>query len=144
LGIATFCLALSSGYVFNLFKKNNTLLLLPLLVLIIAANVQFFKGDIWYQVNDSYFTNGEEWDRQRVASIRDYWPKLGHEIPPKPSDGTYINYFPGWVGKESEHKGLIFAEGAKFSNTPVRKVGNAISLFAMFGTIVYLIKIWKK
>ena len=78
---------------------------------------------------------GAEWDRQRAASIGDFWPNFGHEIPDKPSDGRYINYFPGWVGAEP-HGGLIPSGVVEFKDTPVRELGNIISLVS-FGLLIW-------
>ncbi len=144
LGMATFCFAISSGVWITLLKKYETLLVSILIMSTMLLNFKFFKEDIWYNVNDSHFITGEEWDRQRVASIRDYWPKLGHEVPNKPSDGKYINYFPGWVSESPNINGLILAEGSKFTDTPVRKIGNIISLVTIVVGGFYLTKKWKK
>ncbi len=144
LGVATFCFALSSGILITLFKKYQTIISSLLVVCTIILNIQFFKEDIWYRVDDSYFTTGAEWDRQRVASIRDYWPMLGHEVPNTPNDGTYINYFPGWISQVESKDGLIPAQGSKFTDTPIRKAGNVISLATIVLLGVNLVKTWKK
>ncbi|KKU10079.1 MAG: hypothetical protein UX13_C0021G0009 [Candidatus Woesebacteria bacterium GW2011_GWB1_45_5] len=129
LGVAVFCLALASGFIANLISRKLIPIVLPVIILILLAlNFSFFREDIWYRVDDSYFTTGAEWDRQRTASIGDFWPDFGHEIPDKPSDGKYINYFPGWIGAEPDENGLIPAEGTTLTDTPVRRIGNIISL----------------
>jgi hypothetical protein len=146
LGVATFCLALASGAVFQFFAKQRLILSIVIAAAVIALNFPFFKEDIWYSVNDSYFTTGAEWNRQRTASIGDYWPLFGHDIPNEPSDGRFINYFPGWVGAEPNKDGLIPAEGTDFKDTPVRKAGNLISLFSIlgFGVFSAITKKWKE
>jgi len=135
LGPAVFCFSLSLGIIPNLMSKWKLLATSVIVVLAILLNFSFFKEDLWYKVDDTYFFTGAEWDRQRTASIGDFWPKFGHIIPDKPSDGTYINYFPGW-NKEPNKDGLILSDGAIFRDTPVRKVGNIISLVSLVVLIV--------
>ena len=144
-GVAVFCLALSAGLLIQLFNKQRVFLSVVLVLGTIVLNYSFFHEDIWYKVTDSYFTTGEEWVRQRTASIHDYWPLFGHEIPLTPSDGTHINYFPGWVGAEPKD-GLIQSDGAKFTDTPIRRLGNIISLISVLGLIFVVLrnKIWKE
>jgi len=135
LGPAVFCFSLSLGIIPNLFDKLKLLAASAVVVLVILLNFSFFKEDLWYKADDTYFFTGAEWDRQRTASIGDFWPKFGHIIPNKPSDGTYINYFPGW-NKEPNKDGLILAEGSVFKNTLIRTVGNIISLVSLVVLIV--------
>ncbi len=127
LGPATFSFALASGVVANLYKNQKLFLSVVIISAAILLNFSFFKEDIWYKVTDSYFTGGEEWNRQRAASIGDFWPKFGGVIPASPAsenpqDGRLItkktnlfsynlntkdkkevelpvNYFPGWQAK---------------------------------------------
>lgn len=137
LGVAVFCFSLASGALFGVSK--NRILMFTTLVLVsyfVIRISNFFKPDIWYSVSDSYFTTGAEWDRQRTASIGDFWPTFGHQIPSTPSDGKYINYFPGW-DREPDENGLILAEGAKFGNTPVRNIGNILSLLTLCAIILF-------
>ena len=142
LGSAVFALSLCAGAMGDLFKNKYKVVIVATVVLLpLLLNFSFFTYDIWYSVADSYFTTGAEWDRQRTASIGDFWPEFGHKIPDKPSDGTMINFFPGW-NKTPDENGLIEASGATFKDTPVRRVGNIISLTALFGVIIYLI--WRK
>ena len=147
LGVATFCLALSSGAITQFFEKQKIIISIVIVAAAIALNFSFFREDIWYSANDSFFTTGAEWDRQRTASIGDYWPLFGHSIPVSPSDGKYINYFPGWIGATPDENGLIPVEGTKFTNTPVRSVGNIISLLSVIGFGVLAViknKKWKE
>lgn len=141
LGMAVFVFALASGIIFNIFTKKWHLYLVFALAIpyILYTTYMFFRPDIWYPVGDSYFLTGEEWNRQRAASIGDFWPKFGHEIPSKPNDGKYINYFLGWESPKPMRGGLIIAEGSKFKNTPIRTIGNLISLVSLLG-----IFIWKR
>lgn len=139
LGTSIFCFSLSLGIMPSLLGKWKLLATSIVVALAIVLNFSFFKEDIWYKVNDSFFLTGSQWDLQRTASIGDFWPKFGHIIPNKPSDGTYINYFPGW-NREPNKEGLILAEGALFKNTPVRTIGNIISL----ASIIVLIFICKR
>ncbi len=134
LGPAVFCFALASGKAAGFLKKGKVLISLTLAILIILLNYSFFKEDIWYKVDDSYYLTGEQWDIQRSASIGDFWPDFGHIIPNKPSDGRYLNYFPGW-NREPDKDGLIPSDGAVFKDTPVRRIGNIISLVSLVGLI---------
>lgn len=145
LGVATFCFALASGAVIQFFEKQRAIVSVFLVLTLILLSFSFFREDIWYSVDDNFFTTGEEWNRQRTASIGDYWPKFGHEIPTSPSDGKFINYFPGWVGAEPEG-GLIPSEGTKFKDTTVRTVGNIISLVSIivFGFLSFRKRKWAK
>ncbi len=132
LGMATFCFALSAGLVVSLLEKQKLALISVVIFLAIVLNFSFFKEDIWYKVNDSYFTTGAEWDRQRTASIGDFWPNFGHLIPSGPSDGMYINYFPGWI-PETYENGIIPTKGSVFKDTPIRRIGNWISIISILG-----------
>ena len=51
---------------------------------------------------------------------------------------TYINYFPGWVGADPKD-GLIPSGNVEFKDTPIRKLGNIVSLISLLGIII-----WKK
>ena len=136
LGLSVFYFSLASGILFNVFKNKLFLFLVFVLsAYYILHTTYYFSPDIWFEVKDSYFLTGAEWDRQRAASIGDFWPNFGHEIPDKPSDGRYINYFPGWVGAEP-HGGLIPSGVVEFKDTPVRELGNIISLVS-FGLLIW-------
>lgn len=138
LGVALFCFSLSSGALAGLFEKKELLITLGVIILAGGLNFSFFKEDIWYNVGDSYFFEGPEWNRQRTASIGDFWPNFGHKIPDKSATGEFINYFPGWMGANFDKNGLIPAKSTHFSDTPVRKTGNLISL----GSLIFLV--WKR
>jgi len=146
LGMAVFCFSLASGLLINLFDKAKVWLTILLCGAAILLNAPFFRPDVWYKVTDSYYTTGTEWVRQRTASIGDFWPNLGHAIPDVPSDGKYINYFPGWVSKVPAQNGLIPSKGSVFTDTPVRKIGNIISLVSILGFAAVFItrKKWGK
>jgi hypothetical protein len=146
LGMAVFCFALASGLIVTLFDKWKIWLAVLVCVVAFSLNFSFFREDIWYKVNDSYFTTGAEWVRQRSASIGDFWPNFGHNIPDKPSDGKYINYFPGWISPTPEVRGLIPTKSSSFSDTLVRRIGNIISLIAIIGFLGAFItrNKWKK
>ncbi len=139
LGVAVFCFSLASGIIFNIFDKKMFLYVGFALAFpyILYTTYSFFRPDIWYPVNDSYFLTGEEWNRQRTASIGDFWPEFGHEIPSTPSDGKYINYFLGWESPKPMQGGLIIAEGSKFKNTPIRTFGNIITLVSLLGIFIW-------
>lgn len=138
LGLAVFSFSLASGVLLNIFKNKFFVAVVFILFIIYSTlfTVHHFRPDIWYKVNDSYFLEGSEWDRQRTASIGDFWPRFGHQIPDTPSDGTYINYFPGWVGADPKD-GLIPSDNVKFKDTPIRKVGNIVSLVSLLGIIIW-------
>lgn len=139
LGVAVFCFSLASGALVGLLNKKFVIFVATgVTFLSLIFNFSFFRPDLWYEVEDLYFTSGPEWDRQRTASIGDFWPNFGHEIPTSPSDGKYINYFPGW-NKEPDENGLILVEGARFSNTPIRIVGNIISLVTLCISLLFLL-----
>lgn len=140
LGVAVFCFALASGNLFELIKNKIFISIVFILVTIhtLKYTVSYFSPDIWYPVKDEYFLTDEEWDRQRTASIGDFWPQFGHEIPSKPSDGKYINYFPGWESSKPMEGGLIPVEGSKFKDTPIRMFGNILSLVGI------ALLIWKR
>lgn len=146
LEMVVFCFSLASGLITILFNKIKVWICILIYTLLIVLNAPFFRPDIWYKVGDSYYTTGTEWIRQRSASIGDFWPNFGHKIPDKPTDGKYINYFPGWISAIPEREGLIPRVGSKFSDTPVRRVGNIISLVSILGFAVFLItkNRWKK
>lgn len=186
LGPAIFCLSLAVGVVGNIFSKK-TYLILAIVPVVVAVNFGFFREDIWYKVKDSHYTTGEEWIRQRSASIGDYLP-VGAALPLNPPEafmGNFryeemksnyylynieiqggdsgsvtlpVTYFPGWTGKingsavgvnpdkETGNISLNLPKGLNkvelfFTNTPVRWIGNFMSLFAF----VYLGSVlWKE
>lgn len=135
LGPAVFCFSLSLGILPKLLGKWKLLAASAVIILTIYLNFSFFRGDVWYKVNDAYFLTGVEWDRQKSASIGDFWPNFGHIIPNKPSDGIYTNYFPGW-NRQPNKDGLILAQGSLFKNTPIRTIGNIISLISLVVLII--------
>lgn len=135
LAVALFCLSLSAGALIGFLGKRELLISLVVILTVIGLNFSFFKEDIWYKVDDSYFFAGSEWDRQRAASIGDFWPNFGHEIPDEPNTSESINYFPGWVGASPDENGLIPLKEVVFKNTPVRKVGNIISVLSLLSLI---------
>ena len=136
LGVAVFYFSLASGAIVNFVGKKLFYVFVLILISYIIYLTSYFRPDIWYSVSDSYFLTGEEWDRQRSASIGDFWPNFGHEIPTAPSDGRYINYFPGFNYSPDEN-GLILAEGAEFENTQIRNFGNIISLVTLCAIILF-------
>jgi len=136
LGVATFCLAVASGAIVQFFEKQKIIVSMVIVAAALILNFSFFHEDIWYKVNDSFYTTGEEWNLQRSAAINDYWPLFGHKVPSSPSDGQYINYFPGWTTAAPVKDGLIPSQGAVFKNTPVRSIGNTISLLSIITAII--------
>lgn len=144
LGVATFCLAASTGAIIQFFEKQKIIVSMVIIVAAVALNFSFFHEDIWYKVNDSFYTTGEEWNLQRDAAINDYWPLFGHKVPSVPSDGKYINYFPGWIPATPDKNGLIPSHGAAFTNTPIRMIGDIISLISVLFMITIVIVKRKK
>ena len=146
LGMVVFCFSLSSGLIVKFFGKGKVFPVIIICAASIILNTQFFRPDIWYKVTDSYYLTGTEWIRQRTASIGDFWPNFGHKIPTLPSDGTYINYFPGWISKIPEKDGLILSKGSVFTDTPIRKIGNIISGISFLGFLAFVFskKKWEK
>ncbi len=153
LSMALFAFSLASGVVANLFNKTSikVLLSISIIVVTIFINFSFFKEDIWYNYSDKDLTSGDNWTLQRTASIGDFWPQFGHKIPDKPSNGEFINYFPGWKVKDDgfyvdakpNSDGLIRAKDTIFSNTPIRTVGNLVSLASIIGLVFLYVKKYK-
>lgn len=144
LGVATFCLALSAGALIQFFEKQKIIVSMVVVAIALVLNFSFFHEDIWYKVNDSFYTTGGEWNLQREAAINDYWPLFGHKVPSVPSDGKYINYFPGWIPATPDKNGLIPSQGTVFTDTPVRKIGNIISLISVLFMVTIVIVRRKK
>jgi hypothetical protein len=140
LGVATFCLAVSTGAIIQFFEKQKIIVSIVVVAAALALNLSFFHEDIWYKVNDSFYTTGEQWNLQRNAAINDYWPLFGHKVPSVPSDGKYINYFPGWTSTTPVKDGLIPSQGAVFKNTPVRSIGNTISLLSVIAAVIIVVR----
>ncbi|HEX6977558.1 MAG TPA: hypothetical protein VF185_04395 [Patescibacteria group bacterium] len=139
LSVAVFSFALASGLIVKYLGKFGVWMAVVVVVIAIALNYNFFRPDIWKSVTDSDLESGAFWTESRFASINDYWPNFGHKLPDKISDGKYINYFPGW-NYQPDKNGLIPADGAVFSDTPVRTVGNWVSVLA----VVLVAATWKK
>lgn len=139
LGVAVFSLSLASGLIVKELKKYALLVGALIIFLTISFNFNFFRPDIWYSVSDRDLETGQRWDESRFASIGDYWPNFGHKIPDKISDGSSINYFPGW-NYQPDKNGLIPSRGAVFSNTPVRTIGNYLSLIGIGVWLVFFVK----
>lgn len=137
LGQAVFSFSLVSGAVAVIFEKKLVVIISTILIAgVIASNFSFFREDIWFSYNDSDLTSGKIFEEQTRASIADYWPMFGHEIPTDPASGEFINYFPGWkikqdgklVDAKADRNGLIPSKDAVFANTTVRTIGNIVSL----------------
>ena len=76
LGPALFFLSLLSGTLI-IFIKNKTyqVLVFSILVLVLVIlNINYFKEDLWHQLNDQQYFSGESWTQQISASKYDYWP----------------------------------------------------------------------
>ncbi len=143
LGMIVFCFSLSAGLLITYLDRFKIWITVAVCLLIIGINFSFFREDLWYKVDDSYYLTGTEWIRQRTASIGDFWPNFGHKIPTEPSDGIFINYFPGWTGANPVG-GLIPKNGTVFTDTPPRVWGNVISLVSVIILMLVSLKksIW--
>jgi len=139
LGVAVFSFSLSCGLIVKEFKKYQLLVSVLIILLTVTFNFNFFRPDIWYNFSDHDLETGQQWDISRFASIGDYWPNFGHKIPDKISDGKYINYFPGW-NYLPDKNGLIPSQGAVFSNTPIRTIGNIVSLISFSAWFIFYIR----
>lgn len=140
LAIALFCFALSVGAICKVAHKKVLIGVATFVIAIaLTLNFGFFKEDIWYNYGDKDLTSGDNWTLQRTASIGDFWPLFGHKIPSEPATGEFINYFPGWkieedgslIDAQPDENGLISAKNAIFEDTPIRTIGNTISLISI-------------
>jgi len=163
LGLATFFLSLLSGAMALVISKKLIPLLLLLLLLL---NSGFFHPDIWRSISDAQQFSGSLWDEERSSALRDFWPKSAPQLPtdfaflePKILLATteYLKvqypvvFFPGWTSQvdlfPSGSLGLITARiplgtqiDLKFIDTPVRVIGNWISLLTFMTLLIWKIK----
>ncbi|KKU03490.1 MAG: hypothetical protein UX99_C0005G0020 [Candidatus Amesbacteria bacterium GW2011_GWB1_47_26] len=159
LAVSTFFLSLSSGAISQVFSKK---ILSLLIILVILINFSFFRPDIWRSIGDKEQFSGALWDEQRSSALQDFWPKTAKQLPtgfaprlPQVllTTDTYqkiqypIVYFPGWKSQvelfPSGPLGLITARvplgtqiNLKFTNTPIRTIGNITSLVALLCLIL--------
>ena len=168
LTMSTLFLSLSAGAVVKFFPKIFMPLLLCLLLLL---NSGIFRPDIWRDITDQEQFSGKLWDEQRSSALSDFWPKsakIPSEFAPKLPEiiletNTYqkvrysIVYFPGWVARIDGKKINVFPSGPlglvtvrvpqgksgvlSFEDTPVRRIGNIVSLVTLLGLMIW---IWKK
>ncbi|KKU29384.1 MAG: hypothetical protein UX80_C0002G0020 [Candidatus Amesbacteria bacterium GW2011_GWA2_47_11b] len=155
LGPASFFLALSSGAIVKVV--SHKLILSCSLALLLLLNAGFFKPDIWRSITDREQFSGPLWDEQRSSALNDFWPRSASELPTSfaptgpqvlLTTDSYrkiqypIVYFPGWKAEvelfPSGPMGLIIARvplatqiNLKFTDTPVRTIGNITSLVAL-------------
>ncbi len=160
LGVAAFFLALSSGAIVKVV--SNKLLLSCSFTLLLLLNAGFFKPDIWRAISDKEQFSGALWDEQRSSALNDFWPRTAPQVPSSfaPSQpqillttNTHqkiqypIVYFPGWRSEvelfPSGPMGLITAQvplntriSLKFTNTPIRTIGNLVSLVTLLCLIL--------
>ena len=164
LTFSTFFLSLLSGAIALVFPKKILIILINLVILI---NFNFFRPDIWRSITDTQQFSGPLWDEQRSSALRDFWPKSASQLPtdfafsgPKILLDTSeyqkiqypIVYFPGWKSQvdlfPSGPLGLITARvpldtqiTLKFTDTPVRTIGNWTSLIALFSFLIWRLKL---
>lgn len=79
LGISLFCLSLAVGVLGKLIKSRYILFLVGLFSIVFTFS--YFREDIWLDVGDNYYLEGEFWDIERSASALDFWPKYGDFVP---------------------------------------------------------------
>ncbi len=153
LGVALFCLALCAGVIPVIMKRFSKIVVVVVVIGAMALTTRYFREDIWYEYSDNDLTRDPLWEQQMLASIGDFWPKSAGIIPSKQapnssadfelltkqsnkivykvrSDKTDIvfplNDFPGWK-KETKDKIVTFT----FANTPVRTLGNLLTIFGV-------------
>lgn len=160
--MATLFLSLSAGAIVKFIPR---IILSVLLCLLLLLNSGVFRPDIWRNITDTEQFSGKLWDEQRSSALSDFWPKsamlpnsFAPLVPEVLLNTRYpIAYFPGWVARVDGKKIDVFPSGPlglvtvrapqdknvvlSFEDTPVRKIGNIVSLVALLGLIVW---IWKK
>lgn len=155
LSLSTFFLSLASGAIVLIFSRR----FIPLVIFfLILLNVGFFHPDIWRSISDKEQFSGSLWDEQRSSALSDFWPKsasqLPHNFAPKEpvvvlTTNDYqkvqypVVYFPGWKSTvdifPSGPLGLITARvplnspipTLHFTDTPVRSLGNWVSIITL-------------
>lgn len=162
LGVAVFAFSLSVGVFAKILENQKVAISLVLIVGVIAWSVGFFREDIWYNLGDKDLTSGQKWVEQTRASIGDFWPR-GKDVPVSPSPEktnqfelverrsnqvTYeilgsdqnislpVSDFPGWIREYADNGRTVVL---KFKNTPVRTLGNMISLSALLIVMAVLL-----
>lgn len=168
LTMTTLFLSLSAGAVAKFFPKIFMPILLCLLLLL---NSGVFRPDIWRNISDKEQFSGKLWDEQRSSALSDFWPKsakLPNKFAPTLPEiiletDTYqkirypIVFFPGWTARSNNQQLFVYPSGElglvtvralansniklSFKDTPVRKVGNIVSLITLLGLLIW---IWKK
>lgn len=161
LGMAVFSFALASGVLMTLISKKFLYLVFVLIGFVIIYNISFFRPDLWFAVKDSDLTSGPKWTEQTRASIGDFWPKDAGVIPYDPAKSETVDYkliekksnmqvykiysdsdsidfpinpFPGWEQSVSGDQ-VVF----EFKNTPIRALGNLISIASIIILTILLI-----
>lgn len=89
--VSIFAFCLASGGVIGKNKKLNVMLTVLITLVSIILTFNFFKEDIWYKVSDIDLTQGQKWEDQSRASIKDYWPIFGEKIPDEFAPKSYDN-----------------------------------------------------
>lgn len=168
LTMSTLFLSLSVGAIIKLFPR---IIIPFLLCLLLLLNSGVFRPDIWRSISDREQFSGKLWDEERSSALSDFWPKgakLPNKFAPnKPevilNTDLYtktrfpVVYFPGWTARAGNKAVPVFPSGElglvtvrapinaniklSFEDTPVRKVGNIVSLITLLGLLVW---IWKK
>jgi hypothetical protein len=78
LTIITLFLSICAGFISKIISVKVTPILFIVLILL---NSQFFKPDIWKNINDAQAFSGSFWDEQRSSALGDYWPITAKHTP---------------------------------------------------------------
>ncbi|MBI5358745.1 hypothetical protein HZB69_03940 [Candidatus Amesbacteria bacterium] len=168
LTMSTLFLSLATGAITKLIPKWVWTILLVAGLLFYSGN---FRPDIWRNITDTEQFGGRLWDEQRSSALSDFWPKsakLPNSFAPNSPEviletDSYQKiryptvYFPGWIARSNNQLLPVFSSGdlglvtvraplksnikLSFEDTPVRKIGNIVSLITLLSLIIW---IWKK
>lgn len=86
MGILAFSLLAGSVAIFIKNKLLKRWLVGLLIVGVILLNVGFFREDLWFTIDDKEQFSGSRWTEQTSASLYDYWPVFGEEVPKSTAD----------------------------------------------------------
>lgn len=107
LSIATFSFAICSGGSATLLNNRyKKIVVSGVILLTIFFNLQFFKEDIWYKIDDSEQFKGKRWEEQTSASLTDYWPVSARDLPIDSAPTTPVVL-------EGEGRGSLEAKSSK-------------------------------
>ena len=169
LTMSTLFLSLSAGAVYKFIPKILVSLLLCLLLLLNSGvfrpdiwrditDAQQFSGKLWDEQRSSSLS--DYWPKSAPILPNKFAPTTPEIIL---ETDTYqkirypIVYFPGWTARNNKQELFVYPSGElglvtvrapansniklSFEDTPVRKIGNIVSLITLFGLVIW---IWKK